>query len=91
MKIVFFVHYWALNHIGMVHRLMIFMLVNQVYTLLKRNINSSTKDKNHLKCDAIDGSVVNGLQQPILFSFILDKPPGCKVFREPEKIHHKKN
>ena len=43
-----------------------------------------------MKCDVIDGSVVNGLRQPILYSFILDKKPGYKVFCEPETIHFKK-
>ena len=47
-------------------------------------------NKIHLKCDVIDGSVVNGIREPILISFILDKPPRYKVFCEPEKIHHKK-
>ena len=37
-----------------------------------------------------DGSVVNGLRQPILYSFVLDKKPGYKVFFEPETIHYKK-
>ena len=43
-----------------------------------------------MKCDAIDGSVVNGVRQPILYSFVLDKPAGYKFFREPETIHYKK-
>ena len=43
-----------------------------------------------MKCDCIDGSVVNGLRQPILYSFVLDKLPGYKVFCEPETIHYKK-
>ena len=43
-----------------------------------------------MKCDIIDGSVVNGLRQPILYSFVLDKKPGYKVFSEPETIHYKK-
>ena len=43
-----------------------------------------------MKCDAIDGSVVDGVRQPILYSFILDKLPGYKVFSEPETIHYKK-
>ena len=46
--------------------------------------------KIHLKCDIIDGSVVNGLRQPILYSFVLDKKPVYKVFSEPETIHYKK-
>ena len=43
-----------------------------------------------MKCDVIDGSVVKCLRQPILYSFVLDKLPGYKVFSEPETIHYKK-
>ena len=44
----------------------------------------------HLKSDCIGGPVLNGIRQPILFSFVLDKPSGYKVFCEPEMIHYKK-
>ena len=37
----------------------------------------------------MDGSVVNGSRQ-LLFSLLLDKASGCKVFCEPETIHYKK-
>ena len=57
-----------------------------VYTS-DRILNLSTTNKIHLKCDIIDGSVVNGLRQPILYSFVLNKLPGYKVFSEPETIH----
>ena len=53
-------------------------------------LNISSAYKLHLKCDIIDGSVVNGFRQPILYSFVLDKPPGCKIFSEPETIYYKK-
>ena len=43
-----------------------------------------------MKCDFIDGSIQNGLRQPILYSFVLDKPSGYKVFCEPETNHYKK-
>ena len=42
-------------------------------------------DEIHLKCDVIDGSVVNGLRHPIPFTFNLDK-----VFCQPETIHYKR-
>ena len=61
-----------------------------VYTSEKK-LNLSTKDKIRLNCDVIDGSIQNGLRHPILFSFVLDKKPGYKVFCEPEAIHYKKN
>ena len=53
-------------------------------------VNLSNTIKKHLKCDVIDGSVVNGLRQSILYCFLLDKKPGYKVFSEPETIHYKK-
>ena len=43
-----------------------------------------------MKCDCIDGSVVNDLKPPILYSFILNKLPGYRVFCEPKTIHYKK-
>ena len=58
--------------------------------LSQKIVNLSSTNKIHLKCDAIDGSVVNGVRQPILYSFVLDKPSGYKVFCEPETIHYKK-
>ena len=60
-----------------------------VYTSNKI-LNLSSKNKIHLKCDCIDGSIQDGLRQPILFSFVLDKPSGYKVFCEPETIHYKR-
>ena len=53
-------------------------------------LNLGSANKIHLKCDVIDGSVVDGIRQPILFSFVLDKLPGYKVFYEPETIQYKK-
>ena len=53
-------------------------------------LNLNTIDKIHLKCDCIDGSIQNGLGKPMLYSFVLDKPSGYKVFSEPETIHYKK-
>ena len=53
-------------------------------------VNLGSTNKIHLKCDCIDGSVVNGVRQPILYSFVLDKIPGYKVFSEPETMHYKK-
>ena len=53
-------------------------------------VNLSNTNKIHLKCDVIDGSLVNGIRQAILYSFVLDKPSGYKVFCQPETIHYKK-
>ena len=61
-----------------------------VYTSNKIILNLNTINKIHLKCDIIDGSIQDGIRQPILFSFVLDKPSGYKIFCEPETIHYKK-
>ena len=46
-------------------------------------INITGIDKIHLKCDCIQGSIVNGIREPILFSFALSSPPGHKIYKEP--------
>ena len=56
----------------------------------ERPINFTSIDKVHLKCDCIDGSIVNGVRQPILYSFALDIPPGHKIYNEPKVVLFKK-
>ena len=57
-----------------------------VYTS-EKNFKLISIQKIHLKSDVINGSVVNGIQEPMLFSILLDKPHGYKVSSEPETIH----
>ena len=66
------------------------VLIPGVYPSDKIILNLNTTDKIHLKCDCIDGSIQDGVRQPILFTFVLDKPSGFKIFCEPETIHYKK-
>ena len=56
----------------------------------QKNVNLSSTNKIHLKYDCIDGRYQDSLRQPILFSFVFDKPSGYKVFCEPETKHYKK-
>ena len=46
-------------------------------------INITGIDKIHLKCDCIQGSIVNGIREPILYSFALSSPPCHKIYKEP--------
>ena len=46
-------------------------------------INITGIDKIHLKCDCIQGSIVNGIREPILYSFASSSPPGHKIYKEP--------
>ena len=42
-----------------------------------------------MTCDVFDGNLVNGIREPILFSFVLDKLAGYKIFCELETLHSK--
>ena len=46
-------------------------------------INTTGIDKIHLKCDCIQGSIVNGIGVSILYSFALSSPPGHKIYKGP--------
>ena len=46
-------------------------------------INLTGIDKIHLKCDCIQVSIVNGVREPILYSFASPSPPGHKIDKEP--------
>ena len=55
-----------------------------------RPINITGIDKLHLKCDCIQGSIVNGIREPILYLFALSSPPGHKIYKEPRVTLFKK-
>ena len=42
-------------------------------------INITGVDKVHLKCDCIQGSIMNCTREPILHFFALDQPPGQEI------------
>ena len=55
-------------------------------------INITGIDKVHLKCDCIQGSIVNGVREPILYSFAVSSPPNHKIIKEPRlKLFKKVN
>ena len=49
----------------------------------------TTTDKVHLKCDCVDGSIVNGIREQIFISFNLGAPPGYKIIKEPTTVLYK--
>ena len=49
-----------------------------------RPINITAIDKVHLESDCIQGSIVNGIREPIFYSFALSSPPGHKIYKEPK-------
>ena len=65
MNTLFLILYQVLHHIGNKPTNAFHADSSGVYTSDK-NLNLSTIDKNHIKCDVIDSSILNGLRQPIL-------------------------
>ena len=41
-----------------------------------RPINIAGVDRIHLKCDCVQGRIVNGTREPISYSLALLSPPG---------------
>ena len=46
-----------------------------------RPMKTTGVDKVHLNCDCINGSIVNDVREPILYSFALSSPPGQNIQR----------
>ena len=72
--------------------------IDGFYQLIKgsyksdKPINITGIDKIHLNCDCIQGSIVNGIREPILHSFALFSPPGHNIYKEPRvKLFKKVN
>ena len=42
------------------------------------------------KCHCINGSILNCVREPMLYSFNLSKPSGYKVYFQPETKHYEK-
>ena len=53
-------------------------------------VNLGSTNKIHMKCDVIDSSVVNGLRQPILYCFVLDKNHAIKYLPNQKQYTTKK-
>ena len=70
--------------------------IEEFYQILPGSYESNTPinitgiDKVHLKCDCIQGSIVNGTRDSILYSFVLSSPLGHKIYKEPKVKHFEK-
>ena len=72
--------------------------IDGFYQLIKgsyksdKPINIAVIDKFRLKCNCIQGRILNGKRQPILYSFASSSPPGHKIYKEPRiKLFEKVN
>ena len=68
-----------------------FQKIAGTYKSEKLNIITGI-DQTSLKADCINGSIVDGIRNLILYSFALDKLPGHKIYKEPRiKLFEKMN
>ena len=67
-----------------------FQQLNPVKNKGSRPIDITGIENFHLNADCIPGGKVNGIREPNWYSFILNKPPGRKIFREPRTKFFKK-
>ena len=89
MKNRFLILYWVLHHTGIKKPTKTIHAFNTgVYTSDKTS-NMNTINKINLLSDFINGSKVDGIGQPIFFSFVLDKPSVFKKFSEKQTILYK--
>ena len=58
--------------------------------IAEKPVMITTTDKVHMKCDCVDGSIVIGIREHFLFSFILSAPLGYIIIKEPNTILYKK-
>ena len=49
---------------------------------IEKLMNLTGIDEIHFNCECINGSNVNGVREPVLFSFALKNPPGQKIYKE---------
>ena len=64
-------------------------LISNIYKSDKAIINIGI-DKIHLKFDCNNGSIVNGVRESILYSFVSSSPPGHKIYKDPRRKLFKK-
>ena len=80
-----FTSYWHYKPTNAIHA------DSPVLKISKKVLNLSTIDKIHWLSDVLDGSLVCGKREPLLFSFVLNKPSGYKDFHQPKTVQFRKN
>ena len=71
------------SHQGLLNDIELFYQISPGSYKSDKPINITGIDKVHLKSDCIQGSIVNGVREPIFYSFALSSPPGFKIIKEP--------
>ena len=79
------------SHSGPLEDLDCYIQINPGTYKNDTHINLTSIDKVHLKFDCIQGSIFNGIREPILYSFALDQPPPHRKFKPRIKLFKKIN
>ena len=59
--------------------------------ICKNLYDTTGKYRIHLNCDFINGSIINGDREPILYRYGLKRPLDHKVVRNPTLVKNQKN
>ena len=51
--------------------------------IFEKPIKITGVQKSDLKCDCVNGSIVNGIPETNFYGFALDKPPCQQIYKEP--------
>ena len=65
------------------------VILSDIYNYSKNKVNIIDIHRHHLCSDCTIGSLRNGYPSNILFTIVLNEPPGAKVVREPNLILYK--
>ena len=57
--------------------------------MTEKNIETMPIDKFQIKYDCVDRSILDGLREPIVFIFGLNKSPDFRFFQVPQTIYFK--
>ena len=82
---------FTLSHLGELRDIEGFFQIKPGSFESYKPINIIGVDEIHIKADFIDGSILNGIRQATLYSFILDVPPGQIIYKEPRVKLFKNN
>ena len=65
------------------------VLLQNAYNYSKKKVNIIDIHRLHLCCNSIIGSLRNGRPSNIIFTLVLNEPPGAKIVREPNLVLYK--
>ena len=75
-----------INFYSELNKVLGFTLTDYPTHTSEKPVMISPSEKVHQKCDCVDGSIVNGIREQILFSFNLSAPPGYEIIKRTQSF-----